>query len=201
MRRGFFDPSPAVPTAPPPRPPQPVRAQQALERGAVALAAQRLHQAARLFLLAIRLDSSLEAAHELLADTRALAAVTVQARFRGGLLRRDRFYQSLLPVLVRPGHRRVRSATNLARYFAWLRAEADSGDLSRVAAAARCRLTLQVTDHRGSESNQYDSVFGPLPALPCQEGGCRRCAGPYPRGGFHFRHLGPWSAGEPSVFL
>ena len=69
MRRGFFDPNPAVPAAPSPRPPQPVRAQQALERGAVALAAQRLYQAARLFLLAIHLDSSLEAAHELLADT------------------------------------------------------------------------------------------------------------------------------------
>ena len=132
---------------------------------------------------------------------RTHAACIIQAHFRGELSRRRDLYRALLTP-VSPGHKFIRSPLNLARYLDWLGQEHRSGDNNRVSAARACWFCLPLTEHVSDPDECFTSpgsVFGPLPTVECTQRPCRRCDGPFARGGYHFRHLGPWSVGNPPV--
>lgn len=133
-----------------------------------------------------------------------MAASKIQAVARGCASRRRDLYR-LLPVVVTPGDRFVRSAANFAHYMSWLAAEYEAGGARRDAAAA-VHSVLAVTHHDGDLGMPMAGrcVFGPFPAVHCHRRPCNRCngAGGYDREGpfntgargrYHFRHIGPWT--------
>ena len=132
-----------------------------------------------------------------------MAASKIQAVVRGCASRRRDLYR-LLPVVVTPGDRFVRSAANFSHYMSWLAAEYEAGGARRDAAQA-VHSVLAVTHHSGAGVPMAGvCVFGPLPAVWCHRRPCNRCngAGGYDRegpfntgarGGYHFRHIGPWT--------
>ena len=198
MRRGFLAPQ-AKPAAPG------VTATVAFSQGEAALAAGRLVRAFRFFSYALRLNPDHEGVAGCLRAVRFAATQRLQALARGTASRRRDPYRNL-SVRVVPGDRTVRSSRNLPRYLNWLGQEFQEGG-DRLLAAREVHRKLAVT-HHNPEANApilTDSVFGPLPGTWCSRRPCPRCdgAGGFDlssplswgpsRGGWHFRHLGPWS--------
>ena len=134
---------------------------------------------------------------------RYVAASKIQAVARGCASRRRDLYR-LLPVVVTPGDRFVRSAANFSHYMSWLAAEYEAGGARRDAAEA-VHSVLAVTHHSGAGVPMaLVTAFGPLPAVWCHRRPCECCVGaggydrggPFwigARGGYHFRHIGPWT--------
>ena len=132
-----------------------------------------------------------------------MAASKIQAVARGCASRRRDLYR-LLPVVVTPGDRFVRSAANFVHYMSWLAAEYEE-DGARLDAAQAVHGVLAVTHHSGAKVPMAPvTAFGPLPAVWCHRRPCKRCdgaggydrGGPFrtgARGGYHFRHIGPWT--------
>jgi len=134
---------------------------------------------------------------------RYVAASKIQALAHGCASRRRDAYR-LLAVAVTTGDRFVCSAANFVHYVSWLAAEFEAGG-ARQDAAQAVHGALAVTHHSEAEVPLAPmTAFGPRPAVWCHRRPCTRCdgAGAYDcegpfqtsaRGGYHFRHVGPWT--------
>lgn len=138
----------------------------------------------------------------------------------------DPDYRFLLPGVtpynIQTGHARVDSPLNLSRFTTWITDFYISG---RPSEARRIYDALKITFHCGTENERQTGVpelaisevmgFGPAPWEWCAAPDCARCLGgegafylnnptvfqTRALGGFHFRHIGPWTGdadhGEP----
>ena len=212
MRRGFL-------IAPRPAPLHPSVV--AFNRGEIALGARRFSVARRYFRLALRLDPAYNTqastwtepttrAGDYLTTVDCHAARHIQAVVRGLLSRRRDIYRRL-SIHVGPGDRFVRSPLNLSRYIGWLASEHRAGGARR-RRARQVYQALHITNHDPTSDPglPVGSAFGPIPAVWCTRRPCPRCTGEggfdaygpirsRSRGGYHFRHLGPWTSADVLV--
>ena len=96
------------------------------------------------------------------------------------------------------GHAQVQTPLNLARCMTWLMELKESSPKE----AARVLEALTVSVHAGEEERARGRPdilipavgnLGEFPWAWCVSPRCTRCYGPLARGGFHFRHIGPWT--------
>ena len=101
------------------------------------------------------------------------------------------------PYNIHVGHDQVKSDVNLPRCMRWLGELAESQPRE----ARRVQLALSITIHadqeeraRGRPDIMIPAVgeLGEFPWVWCSKLTCHRCV-PEGRGGYHFRHIGPWT--------
>ena len=104
----------------------------------------------------------------------------------------------LSPYNIQVGHAQVQSSINLARCTRWLMELEESSPKE----AARVLAALPISHHASEEERARGRPDGLIPAVGnlgefpwawCVSPHCTRCYGPLARGGYHFRHAGPWT--------